>query len=283
LVHLHSAFRVVNRLNPTTRGKAFIAVMAHRLKAVPPGGVHEIEPSVVMDLNFSEDMERMIYFRAYEVLPAKLILGRLKPGDVFVDVGANIGFYSLRARRRVGPGGRVIAFEPNPVILRRLRRNLELNEANGRVEVFDVALGDENGTATLYSSAQASHGESSLRDQGWHTVETCSIDVRKLDELAAGANIARIDFLKIDVEGAEKLVFVGAAETIRKCVPSILLEVNSRAAARFGFEPLDATRFLLSLNPRYNLNLVTAHTVKPVMFGWLEQHCPANCNLLLLP
>lgn len=73
---------------------------------------------------------------------------RLKPGDVFVDVGANIGYFSLLASKLVGPGGRVVAIEASPEVFDLLRRNLELNKAHN-VRAVNVAISDREGSLQL--------------------------------------------------------------------------------------------------------------------------------------
>lgn len=132
---LHRVFRAINRLNPTCRGKGRVVNLAQRIGAMPPDGVCRIESGVTMDLSMDDWLCRSIYFNAFEILCSRVAFGSLRPGSVFVDVGANLGYYSLGANRRVGHGGQVFAFEPNPTTLTRLRRNVDLSQA-ARIKVF---------------------------------------------------------------------------------------------------------------------------------------------------
>jgi FkbM family methyltransferase len=124
---------------------------------------------------------------------------RLRPGDLFVDVGANVGTYSLWA---ADLGARIIAVEPNPEAVTRLRRNLTLNGVDA--EVVEAALTDHTGLATFDPT-----GGTTAR------LSTRGIAVRAttLDEVLAGRRAAGV---KVDVEGHERLVVAGAAESLRE-------------------------------------------------------------------
>lgn len=154
-----------------------------------------------------------------------LTVGRLKPGDVFVDIGANFGLYTLPAARAVGPSGRVIAIEPNPVMTGRLRFN---SESNGfrNIEIDEVAVGAEPGEARL-SIDPRQYGLSSLAQQAGTTDRV--VPVVTLADLITGSGVSRIDTLKIDVEGFEDqalLPFFDACE--RRLWPrTLLIETKS--------------------------------------------------------
>lgn len=133
-----------------------------------------------------------------------LILDTLKPGDTFVDVGANSGLYSLLAAPRVGPGGRVFAIEPNTVMLKRLTFNIQANGFDN-ILPLDCALSSENGTITLHLD-EKQYGRSSITA----IAEAPTIDVPTvtLARLAEQHGITRIDALKIDIEGHEDQVLL---------------------------------------------------------------------------
>ena len=90
------------------------------------------------------------YGGEYEPVEGAVFCNLVRPGHVVVDVGANIGYYTLAAWRLVGEGGRVLAFEPTPATFRRLRENTDLNAARN-VETYNLALGDEEGGAEFFS------------------------------------------------------------------------------------------------------------------------------------
>ncbi len=167
-------------------------------------------PGGWMYLNVRESpamMARALW--GYEPEKTEVIRSIVQPGQTFVDVGANKGDFTLLAARRVGPTGRVLAFEPEPSNVRWLRRSIERNGYTN-VEVHELALGDEEGHVTLHL------GEKS----GWHTIVpgrrtslgAVQVPLRRLDDVLDGRPI---DHLKIDVEGAEMAVLRGAEGTLR--------------------------------------------------------------------
>jgi FkbM family methyltransferase len=156
------------------------------------------------------------------------------PGDVVLDIGASWGLFTYRLSRRVGPGGRVVAFEPNPLLLGSLEAI-----AAGRpgVVIHPVALSDAPGRASLHvptlrravARPRAIHPMASLtvpwnRTQAAH--ETISVEVRRLDDVL-GPDASPIAFVKCDVEGHELPVLRGA-EAVLAGQPAILIEVEQR-------------------------------------------------------
>jgi FkbM family methyltransferase len=174
----------------------------------------------------------------YEPAVATLIRRRLRPGDTFIDVGANIGYFVLVAARTVGPGGTVLAFEPQPEVRRALADNLRLNEISN-VVVRPEALGPSHGDVTFFAGPGHDTGLGSLRplDQG---IQIC---VRQIpfDEIAAG--VERISMIKIDVEGGETGVLQGMTRTLTAHHPEIIVEVTDPFLRPLGSSALE----LLSL------------------------------------
>ena len=146
-------------------------------------------------------------------------LGLLRPGATVIDVGANVGAFALLSSRVVGPGGRVIAFEPEPTNADRLRRNVSRNGARN-VEVRQEAVGDAPGEATLYVQPGQSGTHSMLRPDG---AEGIAVPITTLDDLIIHG---RPDAIKIDVEGLEGAVLRGGHRMLRDAFPHVLLEYN---------------------------------------------------------
>ena len=151
---------------------------------------------------------------SFEVGEIAFMRRSLKPGDVVFDVGANGGVFTVIAAKQVGPGGHVYAFEPGQRELRLLRHNIALNNLTN-VAVIGRAVGNETGTAqfavasdgALSSLGKTSHPQQKV--EKWEMVEIIT-----LDEFIRQQNIPQVDFIKVDVEGAEKLVLEGAANLI---------------------------------------------------------------------
>jgi FkbM family methyltransferase len=145
----------------------------------------------------------------------------LGPGDVFYDVGANVGFFTLLAARLVGPRGAVLAFEPDPRNAEVLRSNVARNDLEN-VEVFEQAVADSAGRRTLVlAESTASH----LADGGPED-ETTVVDVVTLDDLEGAPGHRPPSAIKLDVEGAEVAALRGAARLIARHRPTIICELH---------------------------------------------------------
>jgi FkbM family methyltransferase len=156
-----------------------------------------------------------------------------RTGSRVLEVGANIGWHTLLVAERVGPSGRVVAFEPNPLAFTLLHLNIFVNGYWDRCRVEQLALSDSAGTADLHVVGSFL-GSGRLRpfnagDLAWHHQTDHSFQVRMstLDE--AVGDDPHFDILKIDVEGAEAQVFAGAAEFFKSNPRlSIILEFTPR-------------------------------------------------------
>jgi FkbM family methyltransferase len=159
----------------------------------------------------------------------------LKPGAVVVDAGANIGIHSIIMASAVGSKGRVVCFEPLPHLANALKRTLHLNGFGDRVWVQQSALSDATGEATLY---RAAHGPMSSLYALPEGIEAEPILVRvvTLDECFAPG--ARVDFVKMDVEGAEPRVWRGMRRILEENEDiKIILEWSSSHFRRSGEDP----------------------------------------------
>lgn len=179
----------------------------------------------VTDLDRIE--HRLIEERLYERPEISLIAPFLQPGTVALDIGANIGVYSLFMAMMLQPHGRVIAFEPFPINYDRLVRNIRLNKAT--VEPVLCALGEETETRSIHFKEQG--GKSKAVNYGGLRIPPEAVDgnlnlqIYRLDELIAQYEAKKISFMKIDVERWEVQVLRGAKHTIAKHRPTILIEV----------------------------------------------------------
>jgi FkbM family methyltransferase len=206
-------------------------------------------------------------------------LNYCKPGSVFLDIGANIGYYSLLASRSVGEKGRVIAFEPNPMTIKRIKKNIHLSGAVN-IELFDIALSNKDDVVELFCPINETHGFTSMRNHGWENVDCYKVPTKKLDDILP-TNLTRIDLIKIDVEGAEMLAFEGAVEVIKKFKPPILMELNEKASENFGYDTLEVVKLLLSLNKGYRLKYIGEHSIVSITLEKLFSESMRNGGLLL--
>ena len=140
---------------------------------------------------------------SFEYEKQRMFEEKVAPGDIVFDIGANVGFYTLLASILVGPQGKVFAFEPDPRNLHFLREHLRINSIKN-VCVIEAAVADYTGIANFDAGPNASMGH--LADDGGIQVKTVS-----LDALVKSGEVPHPDCLKIDVEGGEVLVLLGAS------------------------------------------------------------------------
>lgn len=173
------------------------------------------------------------------------------PGDIFVDVGANIGLYTLKAARIVGQGGRVLAVEPGASAAASLAHNLALNPF-ANVTVAQKALSSEDGWATLHHVPLGNDPQAFSLLAGAGTSEGEKVETITLDRLATEAGLARIDCIKIDVEGAEPMVLRGALAVVERWQPTVILEVNCPTGTVGGTPPDAAWNILAERGYRFS-------------------------------
>ena len=161
-----------------------------------------------------------------EVPVQQEIARQLRPGDVFYDIGANMGFFSLIAGRLIGPKGHVCAFEPHPRNAPTVAENARLNGL-AHMQVFDVAIGDGTRRDVLQMTDWDGGGALSGYAVGPNELVTpTEVQVMSLDDLIAEKALPLPTFVKIDVEGAEMEVIDGMVGTIARCKPVLLYEVD---------------------------------------------------------
>ena len=190
-----------------------------------------------VDLTLGNDNSLCLYVcGAFEPNEFAFLDRTLKPGMVFVDVGANDGYYTLFAARRVGPTGRVVAAEPSSRERAHLQRNLGRNGLDN-VTVVPAAIGAASGLADLHLAHGVHAGHNTLGAFAHDDVIRASLErvpIEPLDSVVSRLGLNQVDFVKIDVEGAEARVIAGAPMVLQKMRPILLLEVNDKALRAQG-------------------------------------------------
>jgi len=175
---------------------------------------------------FSEEIARLLLLHgAYEASEIATVVALAKPGSTTIDVGANVGMYTVALATRIGAAGKVLAFEPVPQTSRRLRANIALNGL-ANVEVFEAAAGECPGFADLQLANDSAYASIAGVKQGRAIGKRLSVRVTPLDEVWNGHQRPVVSFCKIDVEGAELSVLEGAKEMLAECRPALLLEAD---------------------------------------------------------
>lgn len=186
----------------------------------------------------------------------------LSEGGVFFDVGAHIGYFSLKASLKVGRTGHVLAFEPNPETMRLLRDNVAANHAEN-VIVEPIACTDREQMLTLYAGPPSNTGMSSLASENVPLEgppRLYTVRGRMIDDVVGELKLTRVDAIKIDVEGAEAYVLRGAAKTLKRFHPKVIVEVVPSQLAALHSTPDDVTAVLKAAGYNHSRPLNTPAT-----------------------
>ena len=193
-------------------------------------------------------------FDGFEPAERAFVQRFVQPGMTVLDIGAHHGFYTLLASKLVGPNGRIYAFEPSPRERKALRLNLRLNRCKN-VSVEGFALAGQDSQGILHVVDQWQTGCNSLEPPAADVTSTStsvSIQVRRLDTWVLKKDIRKIDFIKLDVEGAELEVLRGTGEALRTILrPVLLCELQDVRTAVWGYKPKDAALYLSKLGYKW--------------------------------
>jgi len=208
------------------------------------------DPAFLDSFQHSRPAMHAMRHGSYEPTLRRVMRQVLKPGDTFVDAGANIGYVSALAASLVGTAGQVHSFEPVPACFRRLERLAALNPKH-HFTLNNYALGAEDGEAVI-TVGQGNIGGNSLvagQISPEHVESTCTVPVRRLGDYLVQHGIARPALIKIDVEGFEFQVIRGMADFFASTTyrPPLVCEVGAEAAASLGYSLRDVADHMASL------------------------------------
>lgn len=220
-----------------------LARTPNRFRSVTVLGLH-------LNANVTDFVFSSIYFanHPYEEHLTRYFAEHLGPGSVFVDVGANCGYFSMLAAGLVGPSGRVFSFEPNPPVFRELADHLERNGLQDRVHTFELALSDRADSRTLFVTPQHSGlstmvSESIVAAGHFGGATSVAVNTIRFDDWREKQSVGRVDLMKIDVEGFEAQVLAGMIESLRALrIRRVVCETNwdspaHRLLVEIGFRP----------------------------------------------
>ena len=203
----------------------------------------------------------------YDDNEISLILSKLDADEIFIDVGANIGFYSVPVAQKIKNSngkGKVIAFEPHPGNYEKLKHNIELNSLSEYIEMHMLGLSDSEALVNLVLredfKAGSKTGNASIAindeyDQGYNTVQ---IKTQTLDKfMNSNEPDLKIGFVKLDIEGHEVNFLRGAQTFLKNHSPKILLEVNK---PYFEASGVDACKEIGMLLPNYHFKNIASAT-----------------------
>jgi FkbM family methyltransferase len=235
---------------PFAAGQLWPTTFARHFEPFVPVWV-QTEPGVTMLLDPYDVVSEVILVTGdWEPKTWNALAQHIPAGGTFIDVGAHIGTYSLKAAKLVGPQGRVIAVEPNHDTLLKLQDNIRASGAGAVILVAPVACSDSETTLTFYAAPRANTGMSSLSltnaGRLGGIAASYQVRARRLDDIVKEAGVTRVDAIKIDVEGAEFMVLKGAVEILDRYRPVVSAELIDEGLKEMGANSAEVVAFMRS-------------------------------------
>lgn len=196
----------------------------------------EFNLSADVKINLYKDsiLSRLIY-QGFEKEETEYLFSVLNEGDVFVDIGANVGLFSLIASRIVGDSGKVISFEPSPITFSRLIENIELNDLKN-IDTRNIGLSNVNDELTFYVSENGYDAWNSFAPSQDNKLESAiQVSVATLDAELENIEKSKIKLIKMDVEGWEKFVLNGGRAFFTKYNPIVMVEFTEENTFNAGY------------------------------------------------
>ncbi|MCO1580333.1 FkbM family methyltransferase [Crossiella sp. SN42] len=238
------------RYAPWRAGKALLVdrYLNAALKADPVVRLARLWTGQRVRVDTRDIVQRYLYqFGVWEPNLTALLRRRLRPGDVFVDCGANIGYFSLVAAHLVGPAGRVVAVEASPSVCAVLRGNLALNRV-GTVRTVPKAVSDRAQTLAFYQPVPGAPSVTTSVRPSEADVPVFEVDALPLAELVRPEELRRARLIKIDVEGGEHVALAGLRPVLGELRPEaeIVVEVSQRLLASQSHTVAETVELLTS-------------------------------------
>lgn len=259
--HVVRTIRQVRDIWPIEAGKNFPnhlgAFLARRGYLDPVW--HEFQPGLWMRLDISDLIQETILMEdCWDPLLTQFLRAELTLGNVFIDIGAHVGYFTLLAAKHVGQDGKVLAMEPNPTVAALLRQNLARSELRN-VIVEEVACSDSDSAPKLilYIPSDYNVAKASLSERNAGPGTRVEVESKLVDQLVVKHSLPRVDLIKIDVEGAELAVFRGMKETLARFRPSVVTELNAELLASCESTVNDVKTFMENLG--YHVSSMGGH------------------------
>jgi len=232
---------------PIARGRHRAYLAALKLcKTLPDRMTAETKDGRKFSVHLKTGMQTTVYFLGeYEKVLTEIVTAVLREGDVCLDVGANFGWYSTIFHKYCGPSGEVHAFEPMPPTFRELEENYALMGTPANVSINNLGLGEKADELTINLFEGLSTGHASMSDQHRSDAISFKCDVVTLDSYLEARNVGDVNFVKVDIEGAEMMFLKGAEKLFAQKTPPIwLMEMALQQTSNFGYKPNDLIEFM---------------------------------------
>lgn len=257
---MKNIFLIIKRIfsvllkNPAFFAKRCVSSVREKIIPVPKSGVYKFsDVAFDFDFSFSHKIKKM-YFGTFQPIISEILKKYLKPGDTFIDVGANVGYFSFVAIQIVGKGGQAHAFEPVKEYFDKLELFFKINK-DYKIFVNKMALGEKNQNLDIFIKGGSDIGNNTFFPEllGSNNPNKESVQVIRLDEYIKQKNVKNIKLIKIDVEGFEFAALKGLSGYFSECsknnsFPVIVCEVVPEAYAKFGARVEDLFSFMAGYN-----------------------------------
>jgi len=213
----------------------------HILKFIIPKETKTKE-GVFLELDQSDPVASgAVALGVYERYESEIFRSKVKFGMAIIDIGANLGYYTAIASKLTGDKGLVVAFEPEPNFFKLLSRNIGRNNLKN-VACFELAIAEKNGLTNLYLSNENKGHNSIIRSEELKT--SVQVKTTTLDNFLDFQKIAKVDIIKMDIEGAEILALEGMKNTLIKHLPLLFLEFSPHSITKINRNPIDLLSIL---------------------------------------
>lgn len=189
------------------------------------------------ELDISDMIDWYVYFGFREIEKENFFMS-LQKGDVILDIGANLGQFTLNCAQKVQPEGLVLSFEPDQENYLKLKKNIDLNHFQN-IQCFPLALGEFSGNAEMKIVDPHNKGMNKIENN-----DHGNVLVMTLDEFLKENKIEKLDKIKIDTEGYELHILKGGKNTLQKFHPMLFLEIDERNLLEQNAGPAELFKFL---------------------------------------
>ena len=239
--------RLYTFYSPIRKGKNRIALASLNLeKEIPSRVLAKTKDGRLLKVNFDNHFAHFVYFLGeYETAITKLFQSLVEKGDVCLDIGANAGWFTTLFQTLVGNKGQVHSFEPVKPTFELLKENVKLNNNHQVVRLNNFALGDSEKEISLHVPADKPDGHASVFDFGQTETESFSSKMVTLNKYLETVEVGDVDFVKMDIEGAELVMLKGASKLFEQKKPPIFeIEMALDTTKGFGYLPNDLIEFI---------------------------------------
>lgn len=233
-------------LPPSRFSEAVALWWGVRFRPVPC--VVRLRSGILISVDPSDYLQLLIYYLGtFEHHCLRYWRSCARDGRTVLDIGANIGLYTIEGGVAVGPTGNVLSIEPAPSNFHWLKANVELNHLRN-VTLIEVAVGDVDKSSTLSLSSGANKGMFSLAPSLGGS--SFAVKVKRIDDLLEERGVASVDLIKMDIEGSEYYALRGAMKTLQRSRPVIFIELNESALRDCKSSAKDIRELLYGLGYR---------------------------------